>query len=73
MDFKRVRTFVTVAEHGTRSRILHAEASNFERLRHAFWTPLQVRLHQPTGAFPAPIPWYVRLCIRKAVAWQLCG
>jgi hypothetical protein len=23
MDFKRVRTFVTVAEHGTRSRILH--------------------------------------------------
>ena len=23
MDFKRVRTFVTVAEHGTKSRILH--------------------------------------------------
>ena len=31
MDFKRVRTFVTVAEHGTRPRILYGQASQTGR------------------------------------------
>ena len=35
--------------------------------------PTRLHLHQPTGVFDAPIPWYVRLCVRNANAYQLCG
>jgi hypothetical protein len=51
MDFKRVRTFVTVAEHGTRSRILHNQVTQTGRPQNA-----HSRHRQPTGVFAAPIP-----------------
>ena len=56
MDFKRVRTFVTVAEHGTRPRILYGQASQTGRPKSR---KTHSPHHQPTGAFSAPIPRYL--------------
>ena len=54
MDFKRVRTFVTVAEHGTRLRILHDQVTQTGRPKSrktclAIISPLVFSMH----LFPA--------------------
>ena len=57
------------------SRPARLDATDARRKRERLLIPGSRRggcnLHQPTGVFAAPIPWYVRPCIRKAIAWQL--
>ena len=69
MDIKRVRTFVTVAEHGTRPRILYGQASQTGRPKSR---NTHSRHHQPPGVFAATIPCHVRLRTQIVIAYRLC-
>jgi hypothetical protein len=62
MDFKRVRTFVTVAEHGTRSRILHDQVTQIVRPKSR---KTHSPHHQPAGVFDASIPCDLKVYTQK--------